>query len=96
MLRTFTLGYLATLRPDGSPRIHPITVTVDDTGIYVYAVGSTPKGRDLRRDPRYALHAFPTFVDGDFRDDELALAVGRSRSAIDLSTTRRGAAQRSR
>jgi hypothetical protein len=72
MLRRFTLGYLATLRPDGSPRVHPVTVTVDDTGIYVYAVASTPKGRDLRRDPRYALHAFPSFVDGDFRDDEFA------------------------
>jgi hypothetical protein len=84
MLRSFTLGYLATLRPDGSPRIHPITVTVDDTGIYVYAVGTTPKGRDLRRDPRYALHAFPTFVNGDFRDDEFAFG-GRAVEITDRS-----------
>jgi hypothetical protein len=72
MLRGFTLGYLATLRPDGSPRVHPVTVTVHETGIYLYAVASTPKGRDLRRDARYAMHAFPTFVDGEFRDDEFA------------------------
>lgn len=84
ILRTFTLGYLATLRPDGSPRIHPITVTVDDTGIYVYAVGSTPKGHDLRRDSRYALHAFPTFVNGDFRDDEFAFG-GRAVEITDRS-----------
>jgi Pyridoxamine 5'-phosphate oxidase len=48
MLRTFTLGYLATLRPDGSPRIHPVTVTLAETGVYVYGVASTPKGCDLR------------------------------------------------
>jgi hypothetical protein len=72
MLRAFTLGYLATLRPDGSPRIHPVTVTVADTGLYIYAVASTPKGQDLRRNPRYAMHAFPSFEDGDFRDDEFA------------------------
>jgi hypothetical protein len=72
MLRAFTLGYLATLRPDGSPRIHPVTVTIADSGLYVYAVAGTPKGRDLRRDPRYAMHAFPAFANGDFRDDEFA------------------------
>jgi Pyridoxamine 5'-phosphate oxidase len=72
MLRAFTLAYLATLRRDGSPRVHPVTVTVDGTGVYVYAVASTPKARDLRRDSRYAAHAFPTFVESDFRDDEFA------------------------
>jgi Pyridoxamine 5'-phosphate oxidase len=82
MLRAFTLGYLATLRPDGSPRIHPVTVTVDDSGLYVYAVASTPKGRDLRRNPTYAVHAFPVFVDGDFRDDEFAFG-GRAREIDD-------------
>lgn len=72
MLQDFTLGYLATVRPDGSPRIHPVTVTIADTGLYIYAVAGTPKGRDLRRDPRYAMHAFPAFGDDGFRDDEFA------------------------
>jgi hypothetical protein len=72
MLRAFTLAYLATLRPDGSPRVHPVTVTVDRTGLYVYAVASTPKARDLRRDSRYAAHAFPVFAEDGFRDDEFA------------------------
>jgi hypothetical protein len=84
MLRRFTLGYLATLRPDGSPRVHPVTVTVADTGIYVYPVASTPKARDLRRDSRYAVHAFPTFVDGDFRDDEFTFG-GRAVEITDRS-----------
>jgi hypothetical protein len=84
MLQGFTLGYLATLRPDGSPRVHPVTVTVADTGLYIYAVASTPKGRDLRRDPRYAMHAFPTFEEGDFRDDEFAFG-GRAAEIRDRS-----------
>jgi hypothetical protein len=33
LLRDFTLGYLATLRRDGSPRVHPVTVTIADTGL---------------------------------------------------------------
>jgi pyridoxamine 5'-phosphate oxidase-like protein len=72
MLRGFTLGYLATLRPDGSPRIHPVTITIDSTGLYFYAVATTPKGRDLRRDPRYAMHAFPRFEGSEFHDDEFS------------------------
>lgn len=84
MLRTFTLGYLATLRPDGSPRIHPVTITIDETGLYVYVVAATPKGADLRRDPRYAVHAFPILVDGSFRDDEFAFG-GRAVEMADRS-----------
>jgi hypothetical protein len=82
MLRSFTLGYLATLRPDGSPRVHPVTITLEDTGLYVYVVASTPKGRDLRRDPRYAMHAFPVFDEGGFRDDEFAFG-GRATEITD-------------
>jgi hypothetical protein len=81
MLCGFTLAYLATLRADGSPRVHPVTVTVADTGLYIYAVSSTPKVADLRRDPRYAMHAFPTFDDEGFRDDEFA--CGGSAKEID-------------
>jgi hypothetical protein len=82
MLQAFTLGYLATVRADGSPRVHPVTVTVADTGLYIYAVASTPKGRDLRGDPRYAMHAFPAFEEGDFRDDEFAFG-GRATEISD-------------
>jgi Pyridoxamine 5'-phosphate oxidase len=82
MLRAFTLAYLATLRPDGSPRIHPVTITVEPTGLYFYAVARTPKGRDLRRDARYAMHAFPRFEGGDFYDDEFSFG-GRAVEIFD-------------
>jgi hypothetical protein len=53
------LGFLATVRADGGPRVHPVCPVLTDDGLYVFVV-SSPKRADLHRDPRYALHAFPT------------------------------------
>ncbi|MGZ4692028.1 MAG: pyridoxamine 5'-phosphate oxidase family protein [Acidimicrobiales bacterium] len=52
------LGFLGTVRPDGGPRLHPMCPIIHGTGLYALLVPS-PKARDLRRDPRYALHTFP-------------------------------------
>jgi hypothetical protein len=52
------LGFLGTVRADGGPRVHPVCPILTDDGIYLFVV-SSPKRADLRRDPRYALHAFP-------------------------------------
>ena|SRR5436190_13952176 len=52
------LGYLATVRSDGGPRVHPVSPVITDEGLYCFVVDS-PKRRDLDRDGRYALHAFP-------------------------------------
>jgi hypothetical protein len=52
------LGYLATIRPDGGPRLHPVSPAVVDGGLYCFLL-DTPKRRDLERDDRYALHTFP-------------------------------------
>jgi hypothetical protein len=53
-----SFGYLATVRPDGGPRVHPVMPLVTDGGLYCFLVPS-PKRRDLERDRRYALHALP-------------------------------------
>ena len=77
LLRAFTLAYVATVRPDGAPRVHPMTITLHDGGLYVFPVRSTPKARDFDRDGRYALHAFPRFRDGTlatYVDDEFTCA----------------------
>ena len=52
------MGYLATVRADGGPRVHPVSPLITDDGLYCFVV-SSPKRRDLDRDGRYALHAFP-------------------------------------
>jgi hypothetical protein len=53
------LAYLATIRPDTGPRLHPFCPLLTDDGLFGFIIPS-PKGRDLRRDGRYALHSFPT------------------------------------
>lgn len=50
------IAYLATLRKDGSPRLHPITPFIGNGMLFMFTEPSSPKIRDLRRDGRYALH----------------------------------------
>jgi hypothetical protein len=53
------LGYLATVRKDGGPRVHPICPIQTGAGLYGL-IAKSPKQRDLLRDGRYALHTFPS------------------------------------
>ena len=64
LFREFTLVYLATVRADGAPRVHPVTIAFSGGDLYVFIVGGTPKCADLMRDGRYALHSFPLFRGG--------------------------------
>ena len=48
---------LATLRPDGAPRISGIEVEFADGQVYVGMMPGSVKLRDLQRDPRLALHS---------------------------------------
>jgi hypothetical protein len=52
------LAFLATVRADGGPRLHPTCPLVTETGLYAFIVPS-PKQKDLHRDGRYAMHSFP-------------------------------------
>lgn len=72
------LGYLATIRKDGGPRVHPVCPLVAEGGLYVFIGNRSPKLHDLRRDGRFALHSFPV-PDGD---DEFYLS-GSSREVTD-------------
>jgi hypothetical protein len=66
------MGYLATVRADGGPRVHPVSPVITDEGLYCFIVDS-PKRRDLDRDGRYALHSYPP----EESDDE-AYVTGRA------------------
>jgi hypothetical protein len=50
------VAFLATIRKDGSPRVHPVTPILGEQRLFVFMEPSSPKGLDLRRDGRYALH----------------------------------------
>jgi hypothetical protein len=79
------IAYLATVRRDGSPRVHPVCPILAGPGMYVAVAGTSApdpsaKRFDLARDGRYALHALP-----GKRDDEF-YATGRARRIEDPAT----------
>lgn len=51
------VAYLATTRKDSSPRVHPVTPIIGDGRLFVFMEPTSPKGWDLKRDGRYAMHA---------------------------------------
>src|SRR5438093_1477038 len=77
------LGYLATVRADGGPRVHPVSPVITEEGLFCFVVDS-PKRRDLERDGRYALHSFPP----EDSDDE-AYVAGRARPVTDEARVER-------
>jgi hypothetical protein len=50
------VAYLATIRADGAPRVHPVSPFIGLGSLFVYMEPTSPKAADLRRDGRYALH----------------------------------------
>jgi hypothetical protein len=57
--------FLATVRADGSPRVHPVTPWVAVGRLLVRMYPTSPKAGDLQRDPRYALHSMMDNDDGE-------------------------------
>jgi hypothetical protein len=49
------VAYLGTVRPDGGPRVHPVTPIIGEQ-LFLFMEPTSPKGKDLQRDPRYTLH----------------------------------------
>lgn len=71
------LAFLATVRSDGGPRVHPMCPLIAGSGLFAFLVPS-PKRGDLHRDGRYAMHSFPA----DENEDAFYL-TGRARSVED-------------
>lgn len=66
------LAFLATVRSDGAPRLHPVCPVLSEDGrLSVLITAESPKRRDLLRDGRYALQTFPQPKPGS---DEFYLA----------------------
>jgi len=61
----FPVSYLATIRGDGSPRLHPICPILAGGRLFVAIPRTSPKGLDLRRDSRCVIHALPGPDDGE-------------------------------
>src|SRR5882672_687210 len=57
-------AYLATVRADGSPRVHPVTPIIGEGHLFLFMEPTSPKGADLRRGSGYALHCSVSGGDG--------------------------------
>jgi Pyridoxamine 5'-phosphate oxidase len=64
----FSIAYLGTASPDGRPRLHPFCPILAGGRLFAAIPRRSPKGWDLRRDPRSAMHALP-----GPEDDELSI-----------------------
>ncbi len=58
------VSFLATVRADGGPRVHPVTPWIADDRLFVRMYTTSPKAADLERDPRFALHSMMDNDDG--------------------------------
>ena len=83
------LGFLATVRSDGGPRVHPICPILTDDHLYGLIVPG-PKLDDLRRDRRFALHS-ETFPPPN--EDDAFYVTGAPAEVTDPSTREQVATQ---
>lgn len=70
------VAYLATTRKDGSPRVHPFTPIIGDGHLFVFMEPTSPKGFDLRRDNRFAIHCAVNDTSGESGE---VIVTGRAR-----------------
>jgi Pyridoxamine 5'-phosphate oxidase len=75
------LAFLATVRADGGPRLHPVCPVLSEGSLFVLITPASPKRRDLERDGRYALQTFPQPKAGS---DEFYL-TGRAQPIADAA-----------
>jgi hypothetical protein len=67
LLVPFRIVYLATVRADGAPRVHPVSPFIVEGRLIVATPLTSPKARDQMRDGRYVMHALPGDEDFEFR-----------------------------
>ena len=73
LLFQFTVGlaFLATVRRDGAPRLHPVCPVLSGDRLFVLIAPTSPRRGDLLRDGRYARQTFPQPKPGS---DEFSIA----------------------
>ena len=74
------VAYLATIRKDGSPRVHPFTPIIGEGHFFVFMEPTSPKGHDLRRDGRYAVHCSVSDTSGESGE---VIVMGRAKFSED-------------
>jgi len=80
------LAFLATVRKDGAPRLHPVCPVLSADRLFVLITPTSPKRHDLRRDSRYGLQTCPQPKPGSdefyIAGKALLVANAASRAAV--------------
>lgn len=66
LLEQHHLAYIATVRRDGSPRLHPVAPFIAAGEFVVATPRTSPKAGDQLRDPRVVIHLLPGKDDDEF------------------------------
>ncbi|HXZ89864.1 MAG TPA: pyridoxamine 5'-phosphate oxidase family protein [Candidatus Dormibacteraeota bacterium] len=56
--------YLATVRKNGYPRVHPFTPFVASGHLFAFMEPTSPKGLDIQRNGVYSMHSLVTDMNG--------------------------------
>jgi hypothetical protein len=88
-LATPAWAYLATMRPDDTPRVHPVTPILTPGRLFVFMEPNSPKGHDLRIHPWYALHNAVADMNGSGGE----FAISGAAVLVDSPTVRAEAAE---
>jgi hypothetical protein len=75
--------YLATVRKNGHPRVHPFTPFVASGRFFAFMEPNSPKGLDLQRNGLYAIHSLVTDMNGS--NGEFTMS-GRANLVTDPTT----------
>jgi len=84
-LLSIPVAYLATVRRNGAPRLHPLSPMFAAGRLFVAIQSTAPRRYDLVRDGRYALHALPPMLGPDYDEFEINL-TGRATLVRDGET----------
>ena len=80
------VAYLATVRMDGSPHVHPVTPIIGHGQLFIFMATTSTKGHDLRHDGRYAIHCGVS--DSSGKSGEF-MVTGRAELVVDPATRAR-------
>ena len=91
------VSYLATLRRDGSPRLHPVTPILGSGCCFIFIDPTSPRGHDLQANGQYSLHCAmndSSGSSGEFQMSGMAVLIedqAQRRLAEEASTFMPGA-----
>jgi Pyridoxamine 5'-phosphate oxidase len=60
----YKVMYLATIREDGYPRVHPFTPFIGSGRLFAFMEPTSPKAKDLQRNCKYSMHSLVTDQNG--------------------------------